>query len=73
MTEAVDLLTDGVVAGEVAAPDEAAALPIRLTVPYAERAGFGELFIKGRPGITKIRDRGSVTDAPAVTRGSSEE
>ncbi len=64
MTDALELLAGGVEAGQVAAPDEASALPIRLTVPYADRSEFGELFVKGRPGITKVRDRGSVADAP---------
>jgi multidrug efflux pump subunit AcrB len=33
-------------------------------VPYEERGEFGQLFVKGQPGITKIRERGSVSDAP---------
>jgi multidrug efflux pump subunit AcrB len=63
MRSALDLLAGGTVAGYGRVPDEAAPLPIRLQVPYPDRGAFGQLFIKGQPGITKIRDRGSVTDA----------
>ncbi|MEZ5553293.1 MAG: efflux RND transporter permease subunit [Pseudomonadales bacterium] len=54
----------GTVAAYAAVPDEASPLPIRLTVPYADRDRIGQLFIKGQPGIAKVRERGSVTDAP---------
>jgi multidrug efflux pump subunit AcrB len=64
MADALGLLARGVIAGYVAAADEAVPLPIRLSIPYAERSEFGRLFVKGQPGITKIRDRGAVTDAP---------
>lgn len=64
MGAALDLLASGVVAGYAGVPDEAVPLPIRLRVPYEERAAYGRMFVKGMPGITKIRDRGSVTDAP---------
>ncbi len=63
MRQALDLLADGTVAGYGSAPDEAVPLPIRLKVPYEDRGAFGQLFIKGQPGITKLRERGSVTDA----------
>jgi multidrug efflux pump subunit AcrB len=64
MGSALALLASGTIAGYAAIEDEAAPLPIRLKVPYAERAEIGGLFIKGMPGISKIRDRGSVSDAP---------
>jgi multidrug efflux pump subunit AcrB len=64
MAESLDLLAGGTVAGYASAPDEAVPLPIRLQVPYQDRAEFGQLFVKGMPGITKVRDRGAVTDAP---------
>lgn len=64
MAASVRLVADGAVAGYAAVPDEAEPLPVRLQVPYPERAEFGRLFIKGMPGITKVRDRGSVSDAP---------
>ncbi|HEY5644366.1 MAG TPA: efflux RND transporter permease subunit [Pseudomonadales bacterium] len=62
--DALSLLASGLVAGYAAVPDEAAPLPVRLQVPYDERAEYGRLFVKGMPGITKIRERGAVTDAP---------
>ncbi|MGE0623699.1 MAG: efflux RND transporter permease subunit [Pseudomonadales bacterium] len=62
--EALSLIAGGLVAGYAAVPDEASPLPVRLQVPYDERAEYGRLFVKGMPGITKIRDRGSVADAP---------
>jgi len=64
LSDALSLLASGLVAGYAAVPDEAAPLPLRLQVPYDERAEYGRLFVKGMPGITKIRDRGAVTDAP---------
>lgn len=64
MADAVDLLAGGTVAGYASAPNEAVPLPIRLQVPYEARSEFGQLFVKGMPGITKVRDRGSVADAP---------
>lgn len=64
MAVALDLLTDGVVAGYGAEPDEAVALPIRIRIPYEERSELGRIVVKGMAGISKIRDRGSVTDAP---------
>ncbi len=64
MASAVELLAGGTVAGYASTPDEAVPLPIKLQVPYAERSEFGALFVKGQPGISKVRDRGAVTDAP---------
>ncbi len=54
----------GIVAGYIDAPDEARALPIVVTIPYAKRNDLTQLHVKGIPGITKIRDRGGVRDAP---------
>ena len=64
IAQALEVVGAGRVAGHAAVADEAVALPIRVTVPYAQRDAFGQIFIKGMPGISKIRDRGSVTDAP---------
>lgn len=72
MSQALDLLAGGTVAGFAAVPDEAVPLPIRLQVPYTDRAEFGQLFVKGMPGITKLRDRGSVADAPTPLVAMSE-
>ncbi len=64
MANALDLLGRGTVAGFASAPNEAVPLPIRLQIPYESRSEFGALYVKGMPGITKVRDRGAVTDAP---------
>ena len=64
IAQALEVVGAGRIAGHAAVADEAVALPIRVTVPYAQRDAFGQIFIKGMPGISKIRDRGSVTDAP---------
>ena len=64
MADSLNLLAGGTVAGYASAPDEAEPLPIRLQVPYGSRSEFGHLFVKGMPGVTKLRDRGAVTDAP---------
>ncbi len=72
MAEALNLLAGGTVAGYASAPDEAVPLAIRLQVPYPSRSEFGQLFVKGMPGITKLRDRGAVTDAPTPLVAMSE-
>jgi multidrug efflux pump subunit AcrB len=61
---ALALLGSGTVAGYAAVPDEAVPLPIRLKVPYQERSEIGRLFVKGMPGVSKLREKGSVIDAP---------
>jgi multidrug efflux pump subunit AcrB len=64
MAAAVELAAGGTIAGYASAADEATPLPIKLQVPYEIRSEFGSLNVKGMPGITKVRDRGAVTDAP---------
>ena len=61
---ALEVVINGRIATYVHAPAEAAPLPIRLQVPYAQRTDIGNLHIKGLPGIAKIRGAGGVTDAP---------
>jgi multidrug efflux pump subunit AcrB len=61
---ALAVTVDGEVAGYVDAPAEAAPLPIRLQVPYAERTDLGNLQIKGLPGIVKSSSVLGISDAP---------
>lgn len=61
---ALAVLGDGVVAGHVAAPDEAAPLPIRLRVPYGQRDRFDEFHVKGMPGVAQQREDGGLVAAP---------
>ncbi|MEZ5557618.1 MAG: efflux RND transporter permease subunit [Pseudomonadales bacterium] len=64
MASALAVLTSGTVAGQAAVPDEVQPLPIRVRVPYPERTALENLFVKGQPGVSKIRERGAVIDAP---------
>jgi multidrug efflux pump subunit AcrB len=64
IARALRVANQGMVAGFVDAPDEAQALPITVTIPYSQRDDLTHLDVKGLPGITKIRDRGGVRDAP---------
>ncbi len=48
-------------------PSEAHPLEIELRLPRSHRSSaeeLGSLYVKGRPGITKIREGGSLRDAP---------
>ncbi len=59
--------TAGMVAGYLQIPTEVGPLPIRLRLPMEQRNSIDNLsafHVKGRPGITKIRDAGGVRDAP---------
>lgn len=64
IADAVQVMVEGRIAGYADMPDEANPLPIVLRVPYEARRDLGNLRIKGIPGITKIRERGAVRDAP---------
>ena len=64
IANALEVVIDGRVTTYVNAPAEAAPLPIRVQVPYAQRTDLGNLHIKGLAGIAKIRAAGGVTDAP---------
>ncbi|NJN52806.1 MAG: efflux RND transporter permease subunit, partial [Gammaproteobacteria bacterium] len=64
LAETLTAATDGIIAGYIDAPDEAQSLPIRVTIPYAQRGDLSQLHVTGMTGIAKIRERGGVTDAP---------
>jgi multidrug efflux pump subunit AcrB len=63
----IALANDGFVAGYMQIPREVNPLPVVLKLPYESRSSseiLGTLYVKGRPGITKIRERSGVRDAP---------
>lgn len=64
--------TGGAIAGFVAIDDEASPLPIRVRLPYAQREALSSLFVKGQPGIAKVRSRGAIADAPTPLVSLSE-
>lgn len=67
IAETLSLAINGTVAGYMQLPNEAAPLPIKLQLPVAQRNSLielGAMYVKGRPGITKIRERSGVRDAP---------
>jgi len=63
----VALATGGTVAGHLQIPSEVYPLPIELRLALerrTSRADLRALHVKGRPGITKVRDKGGIRDAP---------
>ncbi|MBW1787715.1 MAG: efflux RND transporter permease subunit [Deltaproteobacteria bacterium] len=63
----VRLAGDGLVAGTMQIPDEVNPLPVVLRLPYEVRSSpnaVAALRVKGRPGITKIREKSGLRDAP---------
>jgi len=63
----VRLATNGMVAGYLQISREVNPLPIVLRLPYNVRSSpnaLATLYIKGRPGITKIREKSGLRDAP---------
>ncbi len=59
--------TAGATAGYLQIPTEVAPLPIELRLPFDQRNYVDNLYafhVKGRPGITKVRDADGVRDAP---------
>ncbi|MBL0714375.1 MAG: efflux RND transporter permease subunit [Desulfosarcina sp.] len=63
----VRMAAHGLTAGHLQIPSEINPLPVILKLPLATRSDPRELAalqIKGRPGITKIREKGGVRDAP---------
>jgi multidrug efflux pump subunit AcrB len=63
----LQLALAGADATQLHVPGEANALPIRLRLPRARRSGeesLRALAVKGRPGITKLREGAGVRDAP---------
>ncbi|MDX1657102.1 MAG: efflux RND transporter permease subunit, partial [Candidatus Competibacteraceae bacterium] len=61
------LASGGLVAGHLQLPREANPLPLVLRLPLERRSSprqLESLYVKGRPGITKLREKGGVRDAP---------
>ncbi len=63
----VMLANRGLVAGYMQVPREVNPLPVVLRLPFALRSSpnaLANLHVKGRPGITKIREKSGLRDAP---------
>ena len=67
IVQTLELAVGGMTAAYLQQPDEANPLPIILRLPLARRDSESELAtltVKGRPGISKIREKDGVRDAP---------
>ncbi|MDZ7736382.1 MAG: efflux RND transporter permease subunit [Gammaproteobacteria bacterium] len=67
IAQTIRLAVDGMKAGHMQIPTEANPLPILLRLPVERRSSAEDLtslYIKGRAGITKIREQGGIRDAP---------
>ena len=67
IAETLKLASSGTIAGYMQIPTEAAPLPIRLQLPIEQRNSLielGAMYVKGRPGIAKVREKSGVRDAP---------
>ena len=63
----IAMAMNGTVAGYMQDPNEVNPLPIELRLAYARRSSASDLralHVKGRAGVTKIREKGGVRDAP---------
>ncbi len=63
----IAMALNGTVAGYMQDPNEVNPLPIELRLPHARRSSgpdLRSLHVKGRAGVTKIREKGGVRDAP---------
>ncbi|MFH1740629.1 MAG: efflux RND transporter permease subunit, partial [bacterium] len=63
----IRLANHGLVAGYMQLPREVNPLPVVLRLPFdvrSSRHALATLHIKGRPGITKIREKSGLRDAP---------
>ena len=63
----VQLANQGLVAGHLQIPSEVNPLPVVLRLPRELRSSpnaLANLYVKGRPGITKIREKSGLRDAP---------
>ncbi|MCB1745707.1 MAG: efflux RND transporter permease subunit [Gammaproteobacteria bacterium] len=61
------LAGEGLTAGHLEIASEAQPLPIRVRLPLATRSDSGaleSLYVKGRPGIAKLREGNALSDAP---------
>jgi len=67
IAQTVRLANNGLVAGYLQIPSEVYPLPVVLRLPFESRSApnaLASLYIKGRPGITKIREKSGLRDAP---------
>jgi multidrug efflux pump subunit AcrB len=67
IADTVRLANDGLVAGYLQLPREVNPLPVVIRLPYETRNSprtLTSLHVKGRPGITKIREKSGLRDAP---------
>jgi multidrug efflux pump subunit AcrB len=63
----IHLANHGLIAGHMQVPNEVNPLPVILRLPLQLRSTpriLSSLHVKGRPGITKLRERSGVRDAP---------
>lgn len=63
----IQLANHGLVAGYMQIPTEVNPLPVMLRLPYNLRSSqhaLATLHVKGRPGVTKIREKYGLRDAP---------
>jgi multidrug efflux pump subunit AcrB len=67
VTRTLSLALSGLDAAQLHLPGEANPLPVRLRVSRAKRSGqehLDSLTLKGRPGVSKVREAGGLRDAP---------
>ena len=67
IAQTVSLALSGQNVSRLHLPGEANPLNIRLRLPRADRSGqtpLNRIAVKGRPGITKLKDKGALRDAP---------
>jgi multidrug efflux pump subunit AcrB len=67
IAQTIRLANQGLVSGFMQIPSEVNPLPVMLRLPLDIRSSPGaltDLHVKGRPGITKIREKSGVRDAP---------
>jgi multidrug efflux pump subunit AcrB len=63
----IRLANHGLVAGYLQIPTEVNPLPVVLRLPYDVRSSqyaLATLHVKGRPGVTKVREKSGLRDAP---------
>jgi len=67
IAQTIMLANRGLVAGYLQLPREVNPLPVVLRLPFEVRSSpnaLASLYVKGRPGITKIREKSGLRDAP---------
>jgi multidrug efflux pump subunit AcrB len=67
IAQTVQLANQGLIAGYIQIPREVNPLPVVLRLPIKKRSSphaLSTIHVKGRPGITKIREKTGLRDAP---------